>query len=49
MGKKKAKTVPLGGGWYQWEGERPKERVNVVETEVLMYENEKMGPVETIP
>jgi hypothetical protein len=42
----------LSGDWYQWEGEDIRKgwrRVNMVEYYVLMYENGKMRPVETIP
>jgi hypothetical protein len=48
---RKVKQV-LSGVWYQWEGEDIRKgcrRVNMVEYYVLMYENGKMRPVETIP
>jgi hypothetical protein len=38
--------------WYQWEGEDVEKgcrRMNMVEYYVLMYENGKMRPGETIP
>jgi hypothetical protein len=42
----------LSEGWYQWEGEDKRKgcrRENVVEYYVLMNENGKMTPVETVP
>jgi hypothetical protein len=51
MENRKVKQV-LSRGWYQWEGEDIRKgcrRVNVVEYYVLMHENGKMRPVETIP
>jgi hypothetical protein len=42
----------LSGGWQQWEGEDMRKgcrKMNVVEYYVLMYENGKMRPIETIP
>jgi hypothetical protein len=40
----------LSGGWnqWEWEGHKGRRRANMVKTYVLMYENEKMRPVETI-
>jgi hypothetical protein len=44
---RKVKLV-LSEGWYQWEGGRYKERVNMVKYYVFLYEYEKIRPVETI-
>jgi hypothetical protein len=43
---RKVKQV-LCGGLYEWEGREG--GVNMVEYYVLMFENGKMRPVETIP
>jgi hypothetical protein len=49
MEDRKVKQV-LPGGWHQCGGYRKGcRRVNVVEYYVLMHENGKMRPVETIP
>jgi hypothetical protein len=41
----------LSGGWYQWEEEDVRKgckRMNMVEYYVLVHENGKMRPVETV-
>jgi hypothetical protein len=51
MENRKVKQV-LSGVWYQWEAEAVRKgcrRVNMVEYYVLMNENGKTRPAETIP
>jgi hypothetical protein len=50
METRKVKQV-LSWGWHQWEGENIRKgcrSVNMVEYYVLMYDNGKLRPVETI-